>query len=148
MSMFEVWLLFVVLPNIKIPLMILFGLGLFFILFGWIAYSAGLDLTFNDRKYDHEKNTWSIEVNNKQKFVDKYLPLLTKGYKISIVSVIISSFLLCIVPDKKEVAAMVVIPYVSDNPEFKKLPANIAKHLNELLDEYLPSKEEVKTNEQ
>lgn len=38
-------------------------------------------------------------------------------------------------------AAIVLIPYVSNNPEFQKLPENLAKRLNDLLDDYVPKKQ-------
>lgn len=145
MSMFEVWLLFVVLPGLHIPIALLGALSLGFLIFGTVFYYTVLE-DIDDRIYNYAEGKY-VENNNKKEYENKWRPLLFRGYKTAFTTLIVSSVLLSIIPNKREVAAMVVIPYVSDNPEFKKLPANIAKHLNELLDEYLPSKEEVKTNE-
>ena len=59
-----------------------------------------------------------------------------KIFKLGIISLCTFSLLAAAVPDRKEVAAIVLIPYVSNNSEFKKLPENIVGMLNDLIKEY------------
>lgn len=114
MSMFEVWVFFVMLPNIGV-----FVKGVltvtFILLAGYALFMVDYIGTYDNAK----KKIWV-------------------SCKLASTSILICSFLLAIIPSKKEVAAIVLIPYATNNPEFKKLPENLAKHLNNLMKEYLP----------
>lgn len=47
----------------------------------------------------------------------------------------LSMFVCCAIPSQKEMAAIVLVPYISNNPEFQKLPENLAKYLNGLVED-------------
>lgn len=124
MSALTVWFLFVFVPNI-----------------GFLAVLVFLGLT-----------VWTIISNIHRVMEDydieeeKYKKVTRLNYRMSVVL----SVLLLIAasaPSKKEMAAVVLIPYISNNAEMQKIPENLAKKLNEYLTDQIAPKKE-KDNEE
>lgn len=139
MSALSVWFLLVFLPNLYLPLhtfLALSFLGVGVGLITWGSYKIeqpdidnhrvrkdSTDVILEDY-YERKYKSCSLGINFGKSLV-----------KWSIFSAVVSSTLLAGVPDRKEIAAIVLIPYVSNNTEFQKIPENLAKKLNDYLTE-------------
>jgi len=144
MNGFEVWLFLTLLPNLSFPI----GLGYFLCMVCLVAFTGGALFNYSEQLSASRKQ--ELE-NIKEKTADKYsiarleehnkhvrLHLLcTSWAKKSIVFLSIFSLLATAIPDRKEIAAIILIPYVSNNAEFKNIPTNLAKKLNEYLTDKL-----------
>lgn len=79
---------------------------------------------------------------------DKYEKDATQNYfkslKTSFITVAILAFMLVLIPSRKEMIAIVAVPYVTDNAQFKQLPENVFKVLNNYIKEYLPEEQGTK----
>lgn len=135
MSGFEVWLFLVFIPKLCFPLYVAGTISMLFLIFGWLAYSA---LTEPRKIHSYDK-----QMNLRTKVDDslrvRYAPLMIKLTKLSLIISITCPFVSATIPDKKEIAAIIAIPYVTNNKEFKKIPENLAKKLNNYLSDYAQS---------
>lgn len=138
MNGFEVWLFLVFIPNLPGLIFVFFLLFAALIIFGLSLYAWHINAT--EETYDPERGGW---VFNLEMSRTRELPKLKKRLTIGITGLIISSLITISIPDRKEIAAIILIPYVSNNVEFQKIPENLAKKLNDYLtDEFKSSKVE------
>lgn len=122
MNMFEVWLLLVFLPNLLFVGVMALVAGASLLIFPWVIYAISVDCEYNEREKLRKR------MENR--------PKVERLNKIGVTLLIIGTIMSPCIPSKKEMAAIVLIPYVSNNPEFKKLPENIVGVLNDLIKEY------------
>lgn len=138
MNMFEVWLLLVFLPKLPFMLVpILVSSALISIISaGW--WIVSWEEWKNDETIVDWKETgwWEESDQRKQTSAENGLRSSIKAFKFALAGMITSGLLLASVPNKKEIAAIVLIPYISNNPEFKQLPENMIGMLNDLIKEY------------
>ncbi len=129
MSGFEVWLFLVFIPNLP-NLMALIGImSIVMIVVGIGIYVYHMDCSIK-KKWDWDKNEY---ISNEEELRAKEHPKFVKRVKIGVIGLISSVLVSIGIPDKKEIAAIILIPYVSSNAEFRKLPENLAKKLNDYL---------------
>ena len=129
-----VWFLLVFLPNLNTPL----ALSLFVGVFGGVATVIGIFYVKDLKKClldncEGLSKRQALEYKEKIDNQDRLEVKLIGHIKWYVIGSIVSSLLLAGLPDRKEVAAIVLIPYVSNNSEFKKIPENLAAKLNEYL---------------
>ncbi len=148
MSMLEVWFLFVFLPNLGYPIGFTLFISIISLISGLVIIANQFieyeDVSKLEQRYKGDLENPSVigwvrdaQTNNVRRDLWKAIGL--KIVYISITVGFLMGFLKAAVPDKKEVAAIVLVPYISNNPEFQKLPENLAKRLNDLLKEYVPA---------
>ncbi len=117
MSGLSLWLLFVVVPNIGCLagiLLIILGTMTVFLGIIWFVTLEDIDeCCFNKIN----------QLKNKILFILSIFGLIT-----------------AITPSQKEMVAITVAPYILNNPNFQKLPDNLAKYLNDLMED---EKEEI-----
>ncbi len=118
MSMLEIWLFFVVVPNLVAPLITINIICIISIIVNITRFISG-----------------DIDACGNKRYRDKYIPIFKNTSDKLLSALLISTTLLCLIPSKADVATMVIVPYISNNPEFKKLPDNISKYLNKLIAE-------------
>lgn len=138
MSMFEVWLLLVFAPKLTfifIPVLI-GSLASCIIAVAWGL--TNWENVSDARKVSLyiERGIWTKDDEFKQETALKGVQESKKLFKVGLAALCVSALLVAAVPDKKEIAGIVLIPYISNNPEFKKLPENIVGVLNDLIKEY------------
>lgn len=138
MNMFEVWLILVFLPKLTFmfaPLVIVSAVSILAALLGWMVYSDNLrsDVEIAQLK---EIKAWNQQSEIRHQLDLKQIKHCKKIFKIGVISLCLSSLMVAAVPNKKEMAAIITIPYISNNAEFKKLPENIVGVLNDLIKDY------------
>ena len=133
MNMFEVWLLLVLIPK---SLVIFIPIAVVSVICCVLGVAWGLVSWESVRRVQLEKEIWNKQDDIAQESALNGIKASKKVFKIGVATLLTSSLLIAAVPDKKEMAAIVLIPYVSNNPEFKKLPENIVGILNDLIKEY------------
>lgn len=113
MSALSVWFLFVVVPNLGcLAVISLIGLVI------WL-------IVVNLHRVVEEYESDDI----------RYKKVTSFNYK-AISICVLCGLIAAGCPDKKEMVLITVVPYISNNPEFKKLPENIVGMLNDLIKEY------------
>lgn len=112
MSAITVWFLFVFIPKVGI----LAGLSLLFLLIWTVV--TNIHRAVEEPREDSIEYIRVTRFNNKMKYI---LPLLC--------------ILMASAPDQKQMAAVVIVPYISNNEEIQKIPENLAKKLNDYLTE-------------
>lgn len=159
MSAFMVWFLLVFVTNLHKPLIIISVISSVFILVSLITLlNSKMDGRQTEKILEDEdyvrKNPgsqWILETiqdrKNRDAFLDKSEKIANTVLKRCAAIMIAVSFVACGIPDRKEIAAIVLIPYMSNNPEFQKLPENLAKRLNDLLNDYVPEKQTEKDHD-
>jgi hypothetical protein len=136
MSGFEVWLYLVLIPNLVLPLaglIVCSGVGV--VVASVFTYVLWLD-TLPEETVDRIKLTNDFVFTEHERSIrgiDKSLKILKRCGAVFFITLLLSTG----VPDKKEIAAIVLIPYASNNSEFKKIPENLAKKLNDFLTDKL-----------
>lgn len=131
MSAMMVWFLLVFVPGLKLPVFI----GIVTSIVAFIT--VGVASLF---RIDMSGYSWSRETRDEAR--DVATKNTTRAVKICAPMLLVFSLLGAAIPDRKEIAAIVLIPYMSNNAEFQKIPENLAKKLNEYLtDQITPEKE-------
>ena len=135
MNMFEVWLLLVLMPKLPYifgPIALVSALAIV-ISAGW-WYCNSKDEHYVERL--KKQKSWSIGDEEYLQYNLRNIEGCEKMFKAGLITMLVSSLLVAAAPNKKELAAIVLIPYVSNNPECKKLPENIVGMLDDLIKEY------------
>lgn len=145
MSGVTVWFLLVFLPKlifITIPFMVVSAI-IIVISVAWMACSWE-DIRGEETIEEWKKmGCWSKSEEVRQNGAVNGLRKGKQACKWAVISLVISSVLTAAIPNRKEVAAIVLIPYMSNNTEFLKIPENLAKKLNEYLtDQISPEKKD------
>ncbi len=138
MSMFEVWLLLVLIPKLPFlfaPIAIISAISC---VIGVVWWLTNYKILIDEKQVElyRESKVWGKHDDIKQEGALRVMKNCKKLFKWGVISLCISSLLIAAIPSRKEMAAIVLIPYVSNNPEFQKLPENIVGMLNDLLKEY------------
>lgn len=138
MNMFEVWLLLVLIPKLPCifaPIAVISAIGCLIAIAWWMICYGELKDEDTVESYKEGK-IWTRRDENHQQSSLKNIRGARKLLKYGIITLCTSSLLIASIPNRKEVVAIVLIPYVSNNPEFQKLPENIVGMLNDLIKEY------------
>lgn len=112
MSGKELWFLFIFIPNVGALSCIL---GIIFIISTIIAAIGVMD----------------AKADNDDKLAGKRFILAKKLFIVATISSIIS----CTIPSQKEMAFITVGPNIINNQEVQKLPENLVKYINNILEE-------------
>ena len=132
MSGLTVWFLLVFVPGLALPVF----MGIVVTIVGFIVVGVASMIRLDSAGYSWSKESKDVarEATTKN---------MTKTIKICAPALLICSLLGAAIPDRKEIAAIVLIPYMSNNAEFQKIPENLAKKLNEYLtDQISPEKKD------
>lgn len=143
MSGLTVWFLLVFLPKlifVTIPFMVVSAI-IIIISMGW-TFTSWNDIHEEEKIERWKKwDKWSELEESRQRRAVEGVKKGKRACKWAVISLVISSILSAAIPDRKEIAAIVLIPYMSNNAEFLKIPENLAKKLNEYLtDQISPEK--------
>ena|ERR1700679_1286982 len=110
MSGLEVWLLLVIVPNIGVASCIIAVILSLVLLFSIVCL-------------------WSTDLDDEDTPVVYVKSVFTKCIYIMPIFLLLS----CLAPSREEMVGIIVIPYVVNNPNFNKLPGNIAEYINNII---------------
>lgn len=144
MSALMVWLLLVFVPNlgwIFIPLLLMALTG---VAISAVKIMVAYEYKWSDARIEAYKSmkVWTEEDDKKQSKAIDSICQSVNWIKQCLVMVIVSGVVIAAIPTRKELAAIILIPYATNNAEFQKIPENLAKKLNEYLTDFAPKNED------
>jgi hypothetical protein len=136
MNGLEVWLLITIIPNlpnliVSICVFLLCSLGLY-----WCIYLMKCCILNDEVSLHSVRGSEHLVEDKKTEFNEYRKTGFLKGIsynKKCIVILLLLLFTSTTVPTRQELAAIILIPYVTHNKEFKQIPKNVMHKLNEYL---------------